>query len=117
MRGVLPEETRTRVKKMGWNTPAYLWLSGAGLSVVKDLINSRRFRERGIYRIDEVNRLVEEHERIVSSCAPVENHVMFLWQLINLEIWQTYAESSAFPSRPDAPALIRIAPLEKHERC
>ncbi|MGH7410652.1 MAG: hypothetical protein ACREJ6_06300 [Candidatus Methylomirabilis sp.] len=27
------------------------------------------------------------HDRIVSSGVPVENHMMFLWQLINLEAW------------------------------
>ena len=30
MRGILPEVTRTRVKKTGWNAPAHLWFAGEG---------------------------------------------------------------------------------------
>lgn len=30
MRGILPEETRTRIKKTGWNAPAHLWFSRGG---------------------------------------------------------------------------------------
>ena len=87
MRGLLPEETRTRTRKTGWNAPAHVWFSGSGAQDVRDLIHSRAFRERGIYDIDEVERIVDEHERIVLSVAPEENHMMFLWQLVNLETW------------------------------
>jgi asparagine synthase (glutamine-hydrolysing) len=87
MRGVLPEETRTRVKKTGWNAPAHVWFSGPGLEAVRDLIRSQAFRERGVYNVTEVLRLVDEHEQIVASGQPAENHMMFLWQLVNLELW------------------------------
>ena len=30
MAEVLPEETRTRIKKTGWNAPAHLWFTGHG---------------------------------------------------------------------------------------
>lgn len=87
MRGVLPEATRTRVKKTGWNAPAHLWFSGSGRQAILDLVASRSFRQRGIYNMPEVERLVAEHEEIISSGAPRENHMMFLWQLVNLELW------------------------------
>jgi asparagine synthase (glutamine-hydrolysing) len=87
MRGILPEATRTRVKKTGWNAPAHLWFSGADYTNVADLVHSRRFRERGIYDVDEVLRLLAEHRDIVHSGQPRENHMMFLWQLLNLELW------------------------------
>jgi asparagine synthase (glutamine-hydrolysing) len=87
MRGILPEETRTRIKKTGWNAPAHIWFSGAGRAQLDDLIHSREFVERGIYDVAEVRRLVEEHEQIVRSGAQRENHMMFLWQLVNLELW------------------------------
>ena len=35
----------------------------------------------------EVERLVAEHAAIVASGAQRENHAMFLWQLVNLEMW------------------------------
>lgn len=87
MRGILPEETRTRVKKTGWNAPAHLWFSGRGRDQLLDLINSQSFRERGIYSVPEVLRLLDEHERIVVEHQPRDNHMMFFWQMVNLELW------------------------------
>jgi len=92
MIGVLPEETRTRVKKTGWNAPAHVWFSGAGREPLLDLVHSRRFQQRGIYNIPEVLRLVDEHEDVVSSGRAEEHHMMFLWQLVNLELWQQAIE-------------------------
>lgn len=87
MRGMLPEETRTRIKKTGWNAPAHLWFSGRTLDQLQDLVASRVFRERGIYDADEVSRIIAEHRAIVSSGAQRDNHMMFLWQLLNVELW------------------------------
>jgi asparagine synthase (glutamine-hydrolysing) len=87
MRGMLPDATRERVKKTGWNAPAHLWFSGDGRSQLLDLIHSRAFRERGIYDLRQVEHIVEEHEDLVLSGAQRENHMMFLWQLVNLELW------------------------------
>jgi asparagine synthase (glutamine-hydrolysing) len=87
MRGILPEETRTRVKKTGWNAPAHHWFSGKGRNDLLDLVHSRTFQERGIYNIPEVLRLIDEHNAIVTQGTLQENHMMFLWQLVNLELW------------------------------
>ncbi len=87
MRGVLPEETRTRIKKTGWNAPAHVWFSGSGREWLLDLVGSRSFRERGIYRVEEVRRLIRDHELIVSENQGRDNHMMFFWQLVNLEVW------------------------------
>ena len=87
MRGLLPEETRTRIKKTGWNAPADAWFSGSGREVVLELVESPELRGRGIYRVEEARRLIDEHDEIVRSGRPAENHMMFLWQLVNLELW------------------------------
>jgi asparagine synthase (glutamine-hydrolysing) len=87
MRGVLPEATRTRIKKTGWNAPAHVWFSGAGREPLMDLLRSQAFRERGIYDVAEVLRLADEHEEIVSSGRAQDHHMMFFWQLVNLELW------------------------------
>ena len=87
MQGILPEETRTRVKKTGWNAPAHVWFSGRNTAALRDLVASRAFRERGIYEVKEVARLIDEHEAIVASGEAKENHMMFFWQLVNLESW------------------------------
>jgi len=87
MKGILPEETRTRIKKTGWNAPAHLWFSNQSLDQLLDMVHSQEFRNRGIFNVNEVLRLIKEHVEIVSTSQPVENHMMFLWQLVNTEIW------------------------------
>jgi len=87
MRGILPEATRTRVAKVGWNAPAHIWFTGRNMADLRDMVASRTFRDRGIYRLREVERLLVEHVDIVESGAAKENHMMFLWQLVNLELW------------------------------
>jgi asparagine synthase (glutamine-hydrolysing) len=84
---VLPEETRTRAKKAGWNAPAHVWFTSAAREPLRDLVHSHSFRERGVYNVAEVERLIAEHEQIVSTGAAVDNHMMFLWQLVNVELW------------------------------
>ncbi|MGD0626835.1 MAG: hypothetical protein ABSB32_19260 [Thermodesulfobacteriota bacterium] len=59
----------------------------AALSPLQDLIHSQFFRERGIYNVKEVERLIQENDQIGSSGQPKDNHIMFLWQLMNLELW------------------------------
>lgn len=87
MRGILPEPTRTRVKKTGWNAPAHLWFSGKNGRMLKELVRSRAVRNTGVYCLPEVDRVIDEHEKIVASGRQQENHMMFLWQLTNLCIW------------------------------
>jgi asparagine synthase (glutamine-hydrolysing) len=102
MTGVLPEATRTRVKKTGWNAPAHIWFIGKGADQVRDLIGSRSFRERGIYRPDVVEKLLDDHEAVVKSGELRENHMMFLWQLVNLDAW--LGSLNGAPGGPDATA-------------
>jgi len=85
--GILPEETRARIKKTGWNAPGHVWFCGKGGERLLDLAHSRSFKERGIYNIVEIERIVAEHQEIVASGAVKENHMMFLWQMVNLEMW------------------------------
>jgi asparagine synthase (glutamine-hydrolysing) len=93
MEDILPERTRMRVAKVGWNAPAHVWFGGRNLADLRDMVASRGFRERGIYKVTEVERLIDEHVETVTTGAVRENHMMFLWQLINLELWL-----SAIPS-------------------
>jgi asparagine synthase (glutamine-hydrolysing) len=100
MKGILPEETRTRIKKTGWNAPAHVWFSGPSLEQLLDLVGSRAFRERGVYNVPVVERIIAEHRDIVASGANQENHMMFLWQLVNIELWyQEVVEKVAEASR------------------
>lgn len=92
MTGVLAEETRTRVKKTGWNAPGHIWFTGTGAEKLRKMVMSESFHAREIYNIPEVLRLIDEHEKIVLSGEVRENHMMFLWQLLNLETWLSYME-------------------------
>lgn len=87
MTGVLPQETRGRIKKTGWNAPAHMWFSGKGLEELQDMVHSQQFRQRGIYNLVVVEKIISEHEEIVRTGAVKENHMMFLWQLVNIELW------------------------------
>ena len=87
MKGLLPEETRNRVQKVGWNAPAHQWFSGHQLERIRDIVESTDFQKMGIYRPNIVTTIIDEHEEIIKSAEPKENHMMFLWQLLNLQIW------------------------------
>jgi len=88
--GVLPDATRTRIKKTGWNAPAHLWFTGSGADAVRDLVSSDAFRSLGIYDSKAVIATLTEHEEIVASGANRENHMMFLWQFTNLVRWEKW---------------------------
>ena len=94
MKGLLPDATRTRIKKTGWNAPAHVWFTGAGADMIRDVIASRTFREAEIYDVPVVERLLVEHEEIVSSGRAQDNHMMFFWQLLNLHVWQRWLAGS-----------------------
>lgn len=87
MKGILPEETRTRVKKTGWNAPAHVWFSRDGLDRLYDLALSQGFRESEVYVQSEVLKILDSHKKIMSEGSSEENHMMFLWQLVNLHCW------------------------------
>lgn len=97
MKGVLPEKTRTRVVKTGWNAPAHRWFAQSSFTPLMDMIRSRRFAERGIYNVVEAERLALEHRRIVLDGETRDNHMMFLWQLVNLELWLRSLEPGKAP--------------------
>jgi len=87
MDGLLPAETRLRVKKTGWNAPAHIWFSGANAERLLDWVRSADFCDRGIYEPLVVEQLIVEHQEAIASGDPSFNHMMFLWQLVNLQIW------------------------------
>lgn len=92
MRGVLPESTRTRIKKTGWNAPAHQWFIGAGAKLLQALIHSPEFRAARYYDKRVLKKLIDEHVRIIGNEELKDNHMMFFWQLLNLEIWLRWLE-------------------------
>jgi asparagine synthase (glutamine-hydrolysing) len=81
MKGILPEDVRTRKDKAGFIAPADVWFRTTNRDQVHDLLNSNSFRSRGLFDIAQVNRMFQEH------LQGAINHQMVLWQLVNLELW------------------------------
>lgn len=92
MTGILPEATRTRIKKTGWNAPAHRWFDGPALEALRDMVGSDAFRRHGVYDPKRVMALIDDHVRIVATGANQENHMMFLWQMLNLELWLNHLD-------------------------
>lgn len=93
MAGILPEATRTRIKKTGWNAPAHRWFDGPALEALRDMVGSDSFRRHGVYDPKRVMAVIDDHVRILATGANQENHMMFLWQMLNLELWLTHLDS------------------------
>ncbi len=81
MADLLPRENLDQTLKVGWNAPAADWLRGGSAVDLRDLVRSSAFRTRGVYDPAQVDRAVDDH------LAGRADHMMFLWQLINLELW------------------------------
>ena len=96
-KGLLPEATRTRVVKTGWNAPAHQWFAGNGRESLMDLVSSRFFIDRGIYDQAALLRLIDEHQDIVENPRGRENHMMVLWQIVTFELWLRSVEENAAP--------------------
>ena len=80
MNGILPHSVLKR-SKMGFPTPVGTWLRSSHASVFDDLVLSKRARERGIFQVSEIERLVREHREGVAD------HTERLWALFTTEIW------------------------------
>jgi asparagine synthase (glutamine-hydrolysing) len=81
LRGVVPDLILDEVAKGGFNAPIDQWFRGPMQSMILDLFGSRAFRQRGIYQLPNFDTILREH---FSGSA---NHMMFLWQALNLELW------------------------------
>lgn len=78
-RGMLPDAIIER-RKHGFGIPLGAWLRG-DMRPVRDILLSRRARERGLWRRAVVERLIEEHD------AGRRDHSRQLWALLTLEEW------------------------------
>jgi asparagine synthase (glutamine-hydrolysing) len=81
LRGICADEILDTVAKSGFNAPFDQWVRGPLREFALDIFSSRSFRERGIYRLPLFMSLVEQH---LDGRA---NHLMLMWQALNLELW------------------------------
>lgn len=93
MKDILPKNTVNRIKKTGWNAPAHIWFSGKYLNTIRDLVSSSTVKNRDIYNIEFIKDVIDEHEYIVENNVNKENHMMFLWQFLNVESFFDWVET------------------------
>lgn len=80
---VLPRRILYERPKLGHSVPLKNWLrdDDAVQEWVGDVLASASFRERGIFRTEQVQRLLDQHRR------KAHNHSHRLWALVVLEAW------------------------------
>ena len=81
LRDLLPSAVLNR-RKVGFPTPLKLMFRQDLSGYLRDVLLSTRSRQRGFFRIDRVEQLIDEHQR------GIRDHHKTLWQLVVLEEWQ-----------------------------
>jgi asparagine synthase (glutamine-hydrolysing) len=77
---VLPHDVVWR-KKAGFGAPIRSWLRGPLKPLVNDLLSEETVRKRGLFRPEEVRRLIN------SNLSGREDFNLQVFQLLNLELW------------------------------
>jgi asparagine synthase (glutamine-hydrolysing) len=82
MKGILSEDIRCRKDKIGFETPEDDWFRQPVLArKVGEIINSRRFRQRGYYDLQKTGSLFKRHlENGINAGAAI-------WRCLNMELW------------------------------
>lgn len=80
MKGILPEEIRTRKDKTGFNAPFDEWIRHENRAQLEELIARDSYVNNEVYNKKKVKKIFQEH-------LGGTNHYMFFWQYINLNLW------------------------------
>jgi asparagine synthase (glutamine-hydrolysing) len=80
MRGILPDEIIDRPKQ-GFDVPINKWLNNELRSMLDDVLNDSRTRQRGYFNRRAIESLVQEHRR------GRRDNARHLWGLLTLELW------------------------------
>jgi asparagine synthase (glutamine-hydrolysing) len=76
----LPHDVVWR-KKAGFGAPIRSWLRGALRPMVNDLLSEETIRRRGLFRPEEVQRIID------TNLSGREDNNLQVFQLLNLELW------------------------------
>jgi asparagine synthase (glutamine-hydrolysing) len=80
MADILPREVLHQ-PKAGFAAPVDYWLAHDLKEMVDDLLSASQVRNRGMFRPESVQRLIDEHR------SGRQDWSMQLWQLVTLELW------------------------------
>jgi asparagine synthase (glutamine-hydrolysing) len=78
---LLPKDVVWR-KKAGFGAPVRSWLRGALKDMVEDLLSEETVRRRGLFRPQEVRRIID------ANLSGREDYNLQVFQLLTLELWQ-----------------------------
>src|SRR2546423_8504620 len=78
---LLPRDVVWR-KKAGFSAPIRSWLRGPLRPMVDDLLSEETIRRRGLFRPEEVRRIID------ANLSGREDFNLQVFQLLNLELWQ-----------------------------
>ena len=71
-------------KKSGFGVPLAQWLRNKrGLGKYLELLQTKNYRERGLWNPPLIDRMIDEH------MTGTKDHSELLWELINLELWHS----------------------------
>jgi asparagine synthase (glutamine-hydrolysing) len=101
---LIPPAIQTR-SKMGFGVPIAPWFRGELRDYLRDVLLDPRAAARGLFRREEVERYVAEHQ------SGRWDHAYRLWVLLILELWmRTWLDAAAPPA--EAPArTVRPVPI------
>ena len=85
VKSIVPERIGNRKDKIGFSTPDDEWFRTDIFRVfILDILNSKRFKERGYLNVDKAIRKYNDHlNRKCNICNEI-------WKWINLELWFNY---------------------------
>lgn len=85
MKGILPEDVRTRRDKMGFATPLERWFKTSLKEKVRDIINSGSFRHRPYFDHAKARRKLDDF--LEGRPGHGKNSHFTIWSWVNLELW------------------------------
>lgn len=104
---VLPEPVLNR-RKVGFDTPVERWMRQGHPEWLRDLLLSRRTRERGLWNTAGLRHVLESPDRFA---APTD----MLWKVVSIETWARAFLDGEGASRPTVAAPIEIDTGEQAE--
>ena len=105
---ILPAEILTRPKQ-GFGVPLKYWFRADLHHYARDLLDSTRARQRGIFNQQYMLHLLRAH-----SGTRLVDHSQAIWALLCLELWfQTYLDQPSFDNHQSAQPHLALLALEE----
>jgi asparagine synthase (glutamine-hydrolysing) len=85
MNGILPDETRLRKRKIGFNAPIVEWFRGGLKEWIADQINSTDFQQNSYF---DGKKMKDDFDKFIQNPNPSWNTAWSFWSPIHFAWWQ-----------------------------